>query len=79
MINVVKKKDALPFRIPKNISWRPGPEKRDQSSVLGETGRVGQLSVSTFQRVAAHLQTRKPRETRSQNLKCAQLILEHSL
>ena len=50
-----------------------------QTEFLDEPKCVERAIISTFQRAVARLQTRKPHEMRCQNLRCAQLILEHSL
>ena len=52
---------------------------RAQSEFLDEPGCVERAIAPTFQRVAARLQTRKPRETRTEKLTSVELIREHSL
>ena len=50
-----------------------------QSEFLDEPKCVERAIISTFQRAAARLQTRKPREMRTEKLKSDKLILGHSL
>ena len=52
---------------------------RAQSEFLDEPGCVERAITPTFERVAARLQTRKPREMRTENLTSGKLIREHSL
>ena len=50
-----------------------------QSEFLDEPKCVERAIISTFQRAAARLQSRKPREIRTEKLKSDKLILGHSL
>ena len=50
-----------------------------QSEFLDEPKCVERAIISTFQRAAARLQTRKPREMRTKKLQGGSLILAHSL
>ena len=52
---------------------------RAQSEFLDEPGYVERAITSTFERVAARLQTRNPREMRTGKLTSVKLIREHSL
>ena len=52
---------------------------RAQSEFLDEPGFVERVITSSFERGAARLQTRKPREMRTEKLTSVELILRHSL
>ena len=52
---------------------------RAQSEFLDEPGFVERAITSTFERVAAGLQTRKPREMRTEKLTSVELTRRHSL
>ena len=49
------------------------------SEFLGDPKCVERAIISTFQRVGARLQTRKPHEMRTEKLASGKLIREHSL